>query len=146
MYISKLGHKTFYHYAMKLYKWCYIRKDTVPYIQPNPKHLIWDHSFSCIFNLDHNRLALSSEVTCNFRRTIVKPSWKLRIFTATTASNRCLHTGVPYNTAYGLNVQCSLFTYTWYFFCLTDLWLSNPIPNGAKLNDKTSWLNYYQCY
>jgi len=63
--------------------------------------------------------AESLDVTCNFRlylklgRTSVKPSWKHWIF---TSNNSCLHTGVPYNSAYSWNrpnvkAQCSLFTY-----------------------------------
>jgi len=64
--------------------------------------------------------ALNLEVTCNYRlnlkmgQTSVKPSWKHRLF---TSNYHCLHTGVPYKTAYGWNrpnvkAQCSLFTYT----------------------------------
>jgi len=67
--------------------------------------------------------ALSLEVTCNFRLhlkigwTYVKPSWKHWIF---KRNYHCLHTGIPYTTAYGwnrpmFNAQCSLFIYSYTF-------------------------------
>jgi len=47
------------------------------------------------------QIALSRVVTRNFRlyQTSVKPCWKHGIFTSNYC---CLHTWVPYNTAYGM--------------------------------------------
>ena len=66
--------------------------------------------------------ALSLEVTCNVKlhlkigRTSVKVLNRVESTVFSRSNYRCLHTGVPFNTAYGWNksnvkAQWSLFTY-----------------------------------
>ena len=73
----------------------------------------------------------------------VKPSWKHLIF---TSNYRYIHTGVPYNTAYGLNrpyvnAQCSMFTYKCkskeYSECPVELYgvYASDILEGRQDND-----------
>ena len=82
---------------------------------------LWVNCVAFVSNIG-THLAYNHNVTCNMRLYLkigpmsVKPRWKHWIL---TSNDCCLHTGVPYNTAYGWNrpnvntVQCSLFTYTW---------------------------------